>query len=151
MLFKSLAGYLAGNLAVTLSVASAEDGKLRVTVLPKPRQKTEGDGAALATPLVLTGSPDELDANFEQLVATHVRAQQSLAEQLEATTAVIEAAKKAASSKAAKAVSKPAATAKAASAEDDDGDAGNTPAPAATALAPAPAAGAVTADAAFDF
>lgn len=155
MLFKALAGYPAGNAAVILSITDAKDGKICVTVMPKPRQKTEGDGAALATPLVLTGTPAELDQHFESLVGGHVSAQQSLAEQLEATVAVLAAAKQAAGSKAATAVGTSAPPARSSSPDgEDEGESGDTNGTAAAPAATAPAAAStrvVTADKAFDF
>lgn len=121
MLFKTLAGYLAGNDAVGLSITDSQGGKVRVIVTPKPRLSTDAAGA-LATPLVLTGTADELDQEFSALVAGHIAAQRSLAEQLEATTAVLAAAKKAAGSKAAKAVSSVKPTAGTSSGNDGNDD-----------------------------
>lgn len=106
MLFKKLAGLLAGNAAITLLVSGTE-AAMTVTVLPKPSKSGE-ETAALATPMVLQGSADELDAEFFDLLDKFSGARKSLAEQFEATAAVIEAAKKESAGKAAKTVAKTA-------------------------------------------
>lgn len=86
-------------------IATANGEKLTLTVMPNP--KAAGDVAsALATPLQITGTPDELDAGLGNALTQYVGAHKSLAEQVEATMAVMDAAKKAASEKAAAAVTK---------------------------------------------
>lgn len=109
MLFKKLAGLLAGNTAVTLLVTGNEEA-MTVTVIPKPSKTGEGM-EGLATPLALTGSAAELDAEFCDLLEKFSNQRLSLAEQLEATTTVLEAAKRASAEKAAKAVAKSAKSA----------------------------------------
>lgn len=123
MIFTKIAELLAGNTAVTLLVTGNKDA-LNVTLIPKPSKTGEGV-EALGTPMILSGTAAELDAGFADLIGQFDVKQKSLAEQFEATAAVIEAAKKASSEKAAKAVTstaksaakKPGATA--AAAEDD--------------------------------
>ena len=94
-MFKTLSGLATCVAALTVTITAAE-GKLTVIVLPKP--KTAGEG--LQTPLVLTGTPEELDAEFGELVAKYSSQYRSLADQCESTVAVLEAAKKASAAKA---------------------------------------------------
>lgn len=109
MIFKTLSCLLAGNTAVNLMVTGTED-KMTVTVIPKPAKTGEGN-EALSQPLVLTGSANELDAEFATLLGRFDNSRKSLIEQFEATEAVLEAAKKASAEKAAKGVTKAAAKA----------------------------------------
>lgn len=128
MLFNRIAHLLAGNAAITLLITGSAEA-MTVTLMPKP-VKT-GDGReALATPMVLTGTADELDAGFCDLVEKFANKRKTLAEQFEATDAVLEAAKKASTEKAAKAVTKTAKTiakpsVAAADPSDDDDEAGS--------------------------
>lgn len=128
MIFKTLCGLLASNIAVNLMVTGTED-KMTVTVIPKPAKTGEGK-EALSQPLVLTGSAAELDAEFATLLGRFDNSRKSLIEQFEATEAVLEAAKKASAEKAAKGVTKAAAKAStkgatAAAANPDGGGEGN--------------------------
>lgn len=148
MLFKTLAGLLAGNTALTLLVTGSEDA-MTVTVIPKPSKTSEGT-AALATPMSLTHTAAELDEGFVELLGKFSASRKSLAEQYEVTDTVLEAAKKASAEKAAKGVTKTAkaATTKPETAhktpsdsdpedEDADGsDGGNVGGEAAPAAAP---------------
>lgn len=153
MLFKTLAGLLAGNTALTMLVTGSEDA-MTVTLIPKPRMMREGEEAR-ATPMILTGAAAELDAGFCDKLASFVDGHKSLDEQFEVTATVLEAAKKASAEKAAKGVTKTAkaATAKPETAaaksppgsdhehEDDDGnDDGNVGGEAASAAAASSAA-----------
>jgi len=103
-MFTALQTLLATVAGITLSIMANDNGTLTVTLVPKP--KKEGGEAALNTPLSLTGTPEELDAEFANIVTSYTSKRQSLAEQLEATTAILEAAQKDASKKATKAVTK---------------------------------------------
>lgn len=85
---------------VTLVLNANADGTITAMV----SQKAEG---ALATPLTLTATPDELDADFATVVGTFGQQRKSLAEQLEATNAILQAAEKASANKATKALSNP--------------------------------------------
>jgi PRTRC genetic system protein E len=80
------------------------EGTITVTVRPTP--KDAKDAEALAIPLVLTGTAEELDAQFVGLLRSYAEEHQSLAEQLEATRNILEAAKKDASKKAEGAIRK---------------------------------------------
>jgi len=105
-MFKQLASLLANNTAVTLILTGSAE-KMTVTVIPKASKTVQGQDA-LSTPLVLTGSADELDAGFADLVTGFSDKRKSLAEQFEATAAVLEAAKKSSAESAAKGIAKTA-------------------------------------------
>jgi PRTRC genetic system protein E len=87
------------NRPLTLTVVSLQDGTIRVCVVPQSLEKDEATNKrvryskevakipdagikALTTPLSLTGTPDELDAQLptilEQYVEKHVGLQQTL-------------------------------------------------------------------------
>lgn len=121
-MFKQLAGLLANNTAVSLLISGSAEA-MTVTVVPKIAKALEGQGA-LATPLVLNGSAEELDNGFSDLVANFTSDRLSLAEQYQATASVLEAAKKESASKAAKGIAKSAkaVSAKPASSSDEGGD-----------------------------
>ena len=118
---------LLNSASLTIHLAANNDGTLSVTILPKSKQTGE-DAAALNTPLSITATADELDANFAQVLSDYVNAHQSLAEQLENTTSILDAAKAEAQKKATTAISKastkpetPKVT-KAAATPSDDGE-----------------------------
>lgn len=101
-MFTQLKPLLAKNSSLNLTLTEAEDGQITVLVVPKP--KLTKDAETLKTPLLLTGTSEELDEQFPGLVSEYVTAQASLAEQLETTTAILDAAKKESQKKATKAV-----------------------------------------------
>lgn len=103
-MFVALQTLLATVASITTSMVANEDGTITVTVMPKA--KKDGGNAALNTPLSLTGTAEELDAEFATLLASYTTKRSSLAEQLETTESVLEAAKKEAATKATKAVAK---------------------------------------------
>ena len=97
-------------------IVTGDEKSLQVTVCPK------GAGP-LATPISLTGSPAELDAEIAHCLLRFQGARKSLQEQMDATTAVLEEAKKASAGDAAKALSKAASKpSKAAVMADEEGD-----------------------------
>lgn len=100
MMFQSLQSLLAGS-TLALSLTGNTDGTITVLVVPK------GEGA-LAQPLVLTATAAELDAQFAECISTYVTSRKSLTEQMEATAAVLAAAKQASAKTAVKAISKSA-------------------------------------------
>lgn len=112
-MFKQLAGLLANNTAVTLMLTGTPE-KMTVTVIPKAAKAAQGQ-EALSTPLVLTGSAEELDEGFADLVLNFSDKRKSLAEQFETTAAVLDAAKKSSAENAAKGISKTAKAAAGAS------------------------------------
>lgn len=124
MFFQELKSLLNGCAALAVTLSSSREGAITVTVRPTP--KDAKDAEALAIPLVLTGTAEELDAQFVGLLQSYAEEHQSLAEQLEATRNILEAAKKDASKKAEGAIRK-SAPAKMTPAADDDDDETETP------------------------
>ncbi len=140
MMFQSLQSLLAGG-TLALSLTGNPDGTITVLVVPK------GEGA-LAQPLALTATAAELDAQFAECVSSYVTARKSLTEQMEATAAVLAAAKQESAGKAVKAITKSATAStvkdKAAPTnsdpEDGEDDEGGEIAPAPDVAPAAPAA-----------
>lgn len=127
MFFQELKSLLNGCAALAVTLSSSREGAVTVTVRPTPKDaKDAKDAEALTIPLVLTGTAEELDAQFVGLLQSYAEEHQSLAEQLEATRNILEAAKKDASKKAEGAVRK-SAPAKMTLAADDDDDETETP------------------------
>lgn len=104
-MFVQLNQLLASCVSITLSMVANDDGTLSVTVVPKAKKDSE-DAVALKTPLQLTATPEELDAEFVGMLVSYTNKRKSLSEQLEETEAVLEAAKKNSAAKAVKAVKK---------------------------------------------
>jgi PRTRC genetic system protein E len=104
MFFTSIQKLLEGAEAVTVVMVPADEGRVGVTVATRMKEKSD---PILARPLYLIGTVEELDAEFAQLVGgQHASVRKTLAEQLAAATAEMQAAAKA------KASTKPASTAK---------------------------------------
>lgn len=90
-MFQELFSLAAGaSLTLTLS-ADAKTGRMTINVIPRPHK--DGDEPALAKALSLTATPQEFDAGFVAALRAYREARQSLAEQVEATREVLEAAK----------------------------------------------------------
>jgi PRTRC genetic system protein E len=89
------------TLAMTFS-ANREAGTLIVTVVPKA--VGDNPNPALHQPLQFEATPEELDSGFADALGSYEVSRKSLADALKDTQAVIDAAKKDATSKAAKAV-----------------------------------------------
>lgn len=105
---------LAKTTTLTMVItANAKAGTLTLCVKPTARK---GEEAAVTTELTLTATPEEFEQNFPSCLTSYTTTHQSLLEQTTATTAVLEAAKKAQVEKGAKAVT---AAAKAPSAKPD--------------------------------
>lgn len=147
MFFQSLKKLLDGAQAVTVIMVTADEGRVAVTLIAKLDEKAD---TVLARPLSLIGTPEELDAEWGGLIGGYATVRRSLAEQLAAAKAEMEAAAKASAKKpvtAAKTVApaKPAAVSiddlvpDDESSADDDGD-GKAQAAQAAAPAPQPAA-----------
>lgn len=120
--------------ALTILVSDAGDGLLSVAVLPKGK---EGQNPALSTPLSLTGTPEEMDAELPAVLSRYVGGRNSLAQSLETSLAVMDAAKKAVQDEATKATKK--ATGKAAipaKASEEGGERNVPPAEAAATVDP---------------
>ena len=92
-MFQELFSLAAGaSLTLTLS-ADTKTGRMTINVIPRPHK--DGDEPALAKALSLTATPQEFDAGFVAALRGYREARQSLAEQVEATREVLEAAKQA--------------------------------------------------------
>lgn len=120
MFFQELKSLLDGCAAIAVTLSSGREGAITVTV--RPTQKEAKDAEALATPLVLTGTAEELDEQFVGLLKSYADEHRSLAEQLEATRSILEAAKKDANKKAEKAINKGSSVIEPAVVADDDDD-----------------------------
>jgi PRTRC genetic system protein E len=92
-MFTELMPLLAGR-TVLISVARETDTTVRATIIPK--RASEGENAALATPLSFVGTPAELDQNFGPSVAEYVETHQRVGSTLAQAKAEMEAAAKAA-------------------------------------------------------
>jgi PRTRC genetic system protein E len=138
-MFVPLQQLLSQSPSLSLSI-TGQGNNLTVVVMPKP---TAGDSAALAQPLRLTGTAEELDAGFVEALTQFSTARLSVVEQVEATKAVLEAGRKESAAKASSAIRKAGkpstASAPAPSSDDDDlgesatSSTSNDGAPAATA------------------
>ncbi|AQV99438.1 hypothetical protein BJN34_36810 (plasmid) [Cupriavidus necator] len=118
-MFTELAALVRPSEKVVVTLTMQGD-TMSVVVVPVVKDAAD---AALSTPLALSATPAELDEGFAAAIAGVSAARQSLAEQVEATTSILEAAKTSQSTKATKALTKAAApTASETSAEDDDDD-----------------------------
>lgn len=140
-MFTELAPLVRAADKVVLTLSMTGDA---MTVVVMPVIKNAAD-AALTTPLSLTATPAELDAEFAAAVTAVTDSHRSLAEQAEATKSILDAAKTTQSSKATKALAKAASPASSGSSsesveDDDENSAATSEAKAeATANAGAPA------------
>ena len=92
-MFQELFSLAAGaSLTLTLS-ADAKTSRMTINVIPRPHK--DGDEPALAKALSLTATPQEFDEGFVAALRGYREARQSLADQVEATREVLEAAKQA--------------------------------------------------------
>jgi len=127
----------AGKLNLSLKM---EGDDMVVFVVPAGDSKATG----LQQPLVLSGTPDSLDAEFAQAIASYSGVRRSLSEQVQATTAIMEVAKGDSANKAQKALAGKGKTGTVATAsagdDDDDGDSdGDSETATPTSSPPAPA------------
>ncbi|WP_416047423.1 PRTRC system protein E [Cupriavidus basilensis] len=99
-MFQQLATLLGSCEKLVLTLAPKGE---QMTVLVAPTVKG-GTEAGLSLPLVLTATPAELDAGFLDALAGYTSSRRSLSEQVEATTAVLDAAKTAQTQIASKAI-----------------------------------------------
>jgi PRTRC genetic system protein E len=79
---------------VLITVARESSTTLRATVIPK--RAREGENAALSTPLLFVGTPEELDQNFGRALAEYVETHQRVGSTLAQAKAEMEAAANAA-------------------------------------------------------
>ena len=128
--FKTLYPLIADNAYVAVTLSVQPDGLLAVTVTPSGAKAGTG---GIKVPLGLSGTPEELDAEFASLVGAYAASRKTLNEQLATAQAEMQAAAKKAT---------PANPAKAATTatptpvsvddlepEDDKTDEGSTPQP----------------------
>lgn len=136
-MFKSILPLLAGCTSLSLIIVPGDNDELTVSVIPLV-DKDSKVPPVVNTPLSLTDTAEELDAQFADLVAAHAATRTSLKEQLEASTSIMEAAKKDAAAKATGALKKAAkpvapkpgaAPVAAGSGSDDDSAQGSDTAP----------------------
>lgn len=136
-MFKELFELARASGPLTMAV-SADTPPGQMTVVVIPRSGDAKDEPALATPLSLTATPEELDADFTTVLASYRGQRQSLAEQVAATNEVLAAAREASVQKgskaATKALAKPKPSSSAATAsmagderDEDDDDGGDAP------------------------
>ncbi len=119
-MFVQLKSLIDSCVSVSIILTGGKDGLVNVAVIPKVEN---GKDAALATPLALSGTLEELDEQFAGLCTSFVNKRLSLAEQLEATTTILEAAKQESAKKAVKGKAKTSTSSAAACCvADDDGD-----------------------------
>jgi PRTRC genetic system protein E len=120
-MFVSIEPLLRSCTKLTLSLQMKGDD---IVVFVKPEGSAKD--AAMLQPLVLTAPAAELDAGFADALAGYTGVRASLADQVAATTAILEAAQKTQVSKATKALSggetKPATTADESSSDEDEAD-----------------------------
>ena len=99
---------LLGQRIVIIALSRVSDDEMRINVVPKPlKSDQQDDGAALTTPLSVTGTPKELDEHLPgqlvEFVETHLGLSSTLKdakEQMEAAAkAAREVAKKSTNSK----------------------------------------------------
>lgn len=96
---------LATSATLTLTVsADAKAGQMTINVIPKLNK--DADEPALTKALSLTATPQEFDDGFVAALQSYREVRQSLADQVEATKEVLEAAKLASVKKAADASTK---------------------------------------------
>ena len=79
---------------VLITVARESDTIIRAVVVPK--RTSEGENAALSTPLSFVGTPEELDRDFAKELAAYVETHRQLGSTLAQAKAEMEAAAKAA-------------------------------------------------------
>lgn len=124
-LFKQLHALATQSEGLVFSVIAAED-KLTVAVMPKSRDAKAAENGLL-TPMVLTGTPEELDAEFVQCLSEFNGQRRTLVEQLASAKSALDAAQKKSTAKAADAgksasATKPAAKSAIDLIDDDSGD-----------------------------
>lgn len=98
-MFEELFALAAGaSLTLTIS-ADPKTGRMTINVIPRPNK--DADEPALTKALSLSATPQEFDEGFVAALRGYREARQSLADQVEATREVLEAAKAASVKKAA--------------------------------------------------
>lgn len=96
-MFKELVPVLRQR-AVLITIAVIEDDKIRLNVVPKKLR--DGENRALTTPISITGTAEELDAELSATLVSFVSSHLQLRNTLERAQADMDAAAKAAKAKA---------------------------------------------------
>ena len=96
-MFKELVPLLS-NRVVLMTLSLVEDDKIRVSVVPKKIKEDEND--ALTTPVAFTGTAEELEAELGPTLVSYTGSHLQLKSTLENAQAQMDAAAKAAKSKA---------------------------------------------------
>lgn len=127
-MFTALASILKEGESIDLEITGVgKDGRMKVIVKPK---LAKGANPALAIPLALAATPQELDAEFVTTIVEFSSERNSLAEQVAVTTTILSAAKQAEVGKATKGLKGKAAVAgsapAASSTEDSVDDGGDS-------------------------
>jgi len=151
-MFAALASILGPNQTLDISITAGADGVMKVIVKP---QLVKGSNAALALPLALSATPQELDADFVGTLMQYAGERTSLQQQVDVTTTILAEAKASEVGKATKSIkssAKPSAKTDGGAGDNGDDDGDNNAldgdeildnAPASTASTPTPSAPAV--------
>lgn len=110
---------------IKLTIGLGKDGIMKVVLIPA---SNKGDEMALSQPFAIAATPEELDAGFNEALNKFCSVRVELEQQIEATTAIISAAKDAQSKKAVKSLkgsATPAASGDTGAGDDNDDDSGN--------------------------
>lgn len=120
-MFQALFPLVASGGKITLTIAATANGQMKVIVCPENKN---GSVPALSQPLALVATPEELDAEFVDVISNYIGTRNSLLEQVEATNALLKNAEKSQAGKAVKSLNGSAASTKAAApgSNDDDND-----------------------------
>src|SRR6266853_6332771 len=88
---------LLGQRIVIIALSRVSDDEMRINVVPKQlKSDQQDDGAALTTPLSVTGTPKELDEQLPRQLVEFVQAHLGLSSTLRSAKEQMEAAAKAA-------------------------------------------------------
>lgn len=115
-MFQELQPLLATVASLTISMVENTDGTITLTVLPVGVKK----GSKLDSQMQLVGTAAELDEGFAAHLNSYTTMRQSLADQLAATEAILEAQKKEAAETAKKTIAKSSKTESGSDPESDD-------------------------------
>jgi len=121
-MFKELANF-AEAFPLKMTISAAKGGGMQVVIVPTPPKDVSDESAkdALAQPILLSGTAEELDEGFLAALDTIAVSRKSLSEQVAAAALIMEQARKTVASKASKpAPTTPAASASTSNADDKD-------------------------------
>jgi len=144
-MFQELQPLLTTVASLTISMVENADGTIVLTVLPIGVKK----GSKLDSQMQMVGTAAELDEGFAAHLNSYTTMRQSLADQLAATEAILEAQKKEASEKAKKTIAKSSKPESGStqdsdddeqSDDDEDGDGKSAPSSSETGASATPAA-----------